>query len=94
MYTVHDAKAEAYLQPFFQQARGAAIRSFTDAVNRPDHSFSQHPEDYTLFECGEFNDQTGIITMAKVLTPLGCAIEYIKQQDLPLHSQPNLTGVS
>lgn len=29
VYSVFDAKVEAFLQPFFMPARGAAIRAFT-----------------------------------------------------------------
>ena len=32
-FCIHDVKAEAYNQPFFAPAKGAAIRDFTDLVN-------------------------------------------------------------
>lgn len=52
IFAVYDSKVEAFMQPFFMPAKGAAIRAFTDLVNSKDHSFSKYAEDYTLFELG------------------------------------------
>lgn len=71
IYSVFDAKAEAYLPPIFQRTHGEAIRSFESAVTQPDHQFHNHAEDYTLFHVGEFDDSTGAIE--KVLTPVPLA---------------------
>lgn len=58
-FTVHDAAAGAFLQPFFFQARGQASRAFADSVNDPEHMFGKHPHDYTLFALGTFNSIEG-----------------------------------
>ena len=63
VFTVYDSKAEAYYQPHYNSATGAAIRNFTDAVNNSETTFSKHPEDYTLFEIGTFDDGKGTVTM-------------------------------
>lgn len=58
---VFDSAVQAFGQPFFVPAIGAALRSFTDEVNRKsaDNALSQHPEDYTLHALGTFDDETG-----------------------------------
>jgi len=56
MFSVYDSKAEAYMQPFFLNSRGLAIRSFTDLANDPKTSVYQYAADFTLFELGEFDD--------------------------------------
>lgn len=61
MYTVYDSKSETYSSPTANPARGQAIRSFGDAVNTGSSVLSTHPEDFTLFEIGEFDDQTGLL---------------------------------
>jgi len=61
IYSVYDSKAEAYMQPFFCQAAGQAIREFDNLVNSGDHPVAKHPEDYTLFEMGAWDDLTGEI---------------------------------
>ena len=59
---VYDEKAKAYLPPFFQPNDAMAVRIFTDCVNDENgHPFSIHPEDYTLYKIGTFDDATGTI---------------------------------
>ena len=61
---VFDSAVQAFGQPFFVPALGAALRSFSDEVNRKasDNALSQHPEDYTLHALGQFDDETGEFT--------------------------------
>lgn len=61
MFAVWDDKAKAYLQPFFMANSATAVRALKSAANDPSHGFCQHPEDYTLFRIGEFDDQTGTL---------------------------------
>lgn len=58
---VFDSAVLAFGQPFFVPALGAALRSFSDEVNRaaPDNALHAHPEDYTLHALGTFEDETG-----------------------------------
>ena len=62
MCSIYDSKAEAWMTPMFFQAIGQAVRTFSDTVNNADSPFGKHPEDYTLFEVGAFNEQTGEVT--------------------------------
>lgn len=59
MFSVQDSKADAYLEPFFSQTTETAIRSFTEAANSTDHHFYKYAADYTLFELGVFDQETG-----------------------------------
>jgi hypothetical protein len=61
IYSVYDSKAEAYLPPFFLPTKAAALRAFGDAALDPKHQFAAHPEDYTLFELGTYDETTGVI---------------------------------
>lgn len=58
---VLDSAVQAFGTPFFVQADGHALRSFIDEVNRqaPDNTLFGHPEDYTLYHLGEFNEEDG-----------------------------------
>lgn len=56
---VKDRAVDAYNRPFYVPTIGAAIRSFTDEVNRNESEMNAHPEDYDLYELGTFCDQTG-----------------------------------
>lgn len=58
MYTIYDSKSETHCQPFFHYQDGQATRAFSDVVNNPETPIGKHPEDYTLFFCGTFDDAT------------------------------------
>lgn len=62
VFAVRDAKAAAYALPFFLPRMEVAIRSFRDAVKDPKHDMSRHPEDYSLWCLGEFDDNTGAMS--------------------------------
>ena len=59
--SVFDRAADAYARPMFVPSVGVAIRSFSDEVNRSDidNQLFNHPDDFDLFELGEFDDNTG-----------------------------------
>lgn len=61
MVTVRDVKMDMYSRPFFVHTEAAAIRSFSDEVNRSseDNPYNKHPEDYALYCVGSFDDKTG-----------------------------------
>lgn len=65
--SVHDVKAEAWMTPMFFQANGQAVRAFGDAVRDKSTEFGKHPEDYHLFLIGEFDNQTGEITVCEAV---------------------------
>lgn len=63
--SIKDRAADAFGRPFYVPAVGVAIRSFQDEVNRAadDSQIYQHPEDFDLFELGEFDDATGLFLL-------------------------------
>jgi len=63
MFSVFDSKASAFIQPFFTQSRGVAIRSFKAAAMDPAHDFHKFSGDFTLFELGSFDMNTGKFDM-------------------------------
>lgn len=60
---IRDAKADCFSRPFFAQTPAAGIRSFSDETNRKDEQnpYYTHPEDYALYELGQFDDADGKI---------------------------------
>jgi hypothetical protein len=63
--TVKDRAADAFGRPMFVPSVGVAIRSFSDEVNRKDaeNQLYNHPDDFDLYELGEFDDNTGLFTL-------------------------------
>lgn len=60
-YTVFDAAIEAYARPFFAQTDGEAIRSFSDESVRAGSQINSHPEDYSLWRIGTYDDNTAVL---------------------------------
>ena len=76
--SIYDAKAEAWLTPMFFQAVGQAYRSFEDVVNSEDSEFYKHPEDYTLFLIGDWDERSGQFTVHEAPVPLAKGVD-VKQ---------------
>lgn len=75
LFTIYDSKVEAYLPPFHFRSRGEALRNFIDACNDPQQNLFSHPEDFTLFALGEFDDGNAEYTLLKTPEPIAKAIE-------------------
>lgn len=58
-FAVLDMAAGAYMAPFFLPTPGMAIRSFADACRDKESPFARHPEDFTLYEVGSFDQASG-----------------------------------
>lgn len=60
--SVMDRAVNAFSRPFFAPTAAAAIRSFSDEVNRraADNQMNAHPEDFDLYSLGRFEDSTGM----------------------------------
>lgn len=78
VYTVYDTKAECYLQPFYCKSKGEALRSFTEISNDKNSQIGKYPEDFTLFELGEWSDATAKFGQHDTPISLGVAIEFVK----------------
>lgn len=59
VYCVRDAKAEAYLTPFYMVNEAMAIRAITDCIQDQNHQFSKHAQDFALYHLGVYDDSNG-----------------------------------
>ncbi len=89
VFSVFDSKAEAFIQPWYSQTIGTAIRSFEQAVNTEQHDFQKFAGDYCLFHLGDFDQVKGIFTQLQSPTNLGLALTFIKE---PLHVVPDTSA--
>lgn len=80
VFAIWDAKAEAFMQPFHMQTLGMALRTWSDTVNDPKTGFNRHPEDYTLFELGEYDEKSGKFENLQTPESRGLAVQFIEQK--------------
>jgi len=58
MYVIYDSASDSYNLPFYFINSNMARRSAIDLLQE-DNAISRHPADFTLFEVGNFDPQTG-----------------------------------
>jgi hypothetical protein len=80
IFTIFDSAASAFKQPFFMHNNGIAIRAFSDLVNSDDQNveIAKHPEQFTLFHIGEYDDSTGSIVPLDTPISVSTGVELIE----------------
>lgn len=76
VFSLYDEKAECFNQPFFQKTIGEAIRSMSNLISDPNTVPGKYPQDFTLFQVGEFNEQNGEMVPDK--KSIGSLVEFKK----------------
>lgn len=82
IFAVYDNKAEAFMQPFFAETVGLALRAFQQNTENPDSVLYKYPNDFVLYEIGTFDDITGSLNNYEQNKNLGMAIEYHPNKEL------------
>lgn len=80
VFAVYDSKAEIYGSPMFFAAKGLATRAFEDQANNPESLINKHAPDFTLFEIGTYDQDSGQFTQDKSPKSWGTALEYQNQE--------------
>lgn len=93
IFAIRDAKVDAYLQPFYAQTTAAGLRIWKDAVTSEGSGFARNPEDYMLFELGEFDQQSGKLTSLLQPHPLTTAMEELPKPVNPAWNNGTLGPV-
>ena len=61
LYAVFDSASGVYDRPWVSNSDGAAIRAFGDIACDAEHPIGKHPEHYSLFRLGDYDDNSGVI---------------------------------
>ncbi|AXH75969.1 MAG: nonstructural protein [Microviridae sp.] len=76
---MYDSVARAYSPPFYMVTSNVAIRAFALAANTPDSKVGLHASDFTLYELGVFDDESGQFTEHSPHVNHGLAINFKKE---------------
>ena len=87
IYSIFDRKAKAYLPPFYLRSLDEAKRAFAGIATDQSSMFWKFPEDFSLWQLGIFDDNTGEI-QAAVDGPLDQALVYTAPQGVAGQIQP------
>lgn len=84
IYAIYDLKAKVFNQPFFLQNDDVAIRTCTSLANDTMTQCGQYPEDYVLYNLGQYDDSTGHMSSTQeehtVITKLAALVTSQKQE--------------
>ncbi len=75
MFAVYDSKAEAYLPPWTAKTTAVALRRFEATAKDENSDFARFGADYTLFELGTWDEDTGLVQLYEAKMNLGTALE-------------------
>lgn len=57
MFAIYDKAVGSYMRPFFHMTKGSCLRQLMDDLKDPNSPVAAHPEDYTVFHLGTWNDE-------------------------------------
>lgn len=80
IYSIYDSKTGVFNTPFFAMNNATAIRTFSDAANDTQTNINRHPEDFSLFHIGTYDEESGEVSPANH-TNLGLATDYQHEQN-------------
>lgn len=70
---VYDAKARAYIPPYYCAHVDVGVRVFAECANMSDHQIGRNPEDFHLYHLGTWDDITAKFDVLQEPRALGCA---------------------
>jgi len=76
IFTIYDSKIESYMKPFYASTKGEAVRMFSDGLKEGDSLIAKHPEDFTLFHLGEYDDSSARFSPLETPHSLGVGSEF------------------
>lgn len=76
VFSIYDQKGKMYARPFFLPHKGQASRLFCDLVEDNRSEVSKHPEDYTLYQIGNYDDNIGRFENLEVHELIAHATEF------------------
>ena len=90
VFVIYDSKAMVYARPMYIHNDAMAMRMAHDVRHNEETDIFRHPEDFTLFKLGEYDDSDASFHL---LTPKQTVINFAEvpyvdphedQQELPL----------
>lgn len=77
IFSVFDAAAKRYMDPFCAPTVEFALRGFREACQTDGHQFAKFPEDYVLYRVGSFDAEIGDIITGHEAVKIAMASSYV-----------------
>lgn len=66
LFAIRDVKSDAFGPVMTLETRGIALRGFADAVSNPKSDYARYPEDFMMYEIGEYDPSSAQVSAYKV----------------------------
>lgn len=76
VFLFKDSKSSSYGPPFIDENRGKVIRQIQEDLQRGQAVWAKHPQDFTLFEIGDFDPRTGNVIMHESKVAIGLVQDF------------------
>lgn len=91
VFTVYDSKTQVFRAPFHMRNEGEALRAWQSIANDENSEIGKYPEDFSLLEIGEYDDETGQFDQTEKFKSYGTAAGYQRKPapvvGLPLNNE-------
>lgn len=84
-FSIYDCKADVFNVPFFALSAGVASRMVCDLVSDDRSTIHAHPEDFTLYEIGDFNEKPGLVVSYDKPNFICTASEFVINRPVDVH---------
>lgn len=81
IFLLKDDKSATYGPPIVEQTRGMLIRSIQEGLQAGQAIWAKHPQDFALFEIGEYDVRTGNIELYDNKSCIGLVQDFKTSSD-------------
>lgn len=67
IYVIWDACAQIYNTPFYLLNDQVALRAAKDMLKQTNNQIAENPQDFIMFRCGTYNDETAEFKGTEIL---------------------------
>lgn len=90
LFVLKDAKSTSYGMPITAQTTGVFIRDIIQyELQRGQAVFARHPEDFSIFEIGEYDPTTGNLELYENKNCLGLVSDFRDLSQATVPGNPN-----
>lgn len=79
VYSVKDVKVSVFHAPMLLLNDAEARRVFSDVIADPQSPLAKHPADFTLYRLGEFDDNSGGLSICAQPEFICDAVEFVSK---------------
>lgn len=80
LFVLKDSKSNSYGMPITSISKGTILRDIQDELQKGQAIFAKHPQDFTLFEIGEYDVDNGVVQMHEVKECVGLVSDFLVNQ--------------